>query len=57
MGKEGTHFPESDAWAASMPNIRADFKEAFPRRSGGAPEAQTDAEYKKFAKIDLSNAF
>ena len=57
MGKEGTHFPESDAWAASMPNIRADFKEAFPRRAASAPEAQTDAEYKKFAKIDLSNAF
>jgi len=57
MGKEGTHFPESDAWAASMPNIRADFKEAFPRRAAAAPEAQTDAEYKKFAKIDLSNAF
>lgn len=57
MGKEGTSFPESDAWAASMPDVRGAFKEAFPRRAAPSVEAQADAEYKKFAKIDLSNAF
>lgn len=58
MGKDSKHFPESDAWAASMPNIRADFSEAFPRRAEApAAVSQVDAEYKKFAKIDLSNAF
>ncbi|MDP2206264.1 MAG: hypothetical protein Q8K65_08155 [Alphaproteobacteria bacterium] len=58
MGKEGTHFPNSDAWAATMPDVRGAFKEAFPRRAAAATtEAQVDAEYKKFAKIDLSNAF
>lgn len=57
MGKEGKYFPESDAWAASMPDIRGDFKEAFPRRAAASADAQVDAEYKKFAKIDLSNAF
>jgi hypothetical protein len=57
MGKEGASFPESDAWAASMPDVRGDFKEAFPRRAAPSVEAQADAEYKKFAKIDLSNAF
>jgi|GEM_PF-2389513 hypothetical protein len=56
MGKEGKYFPESDAWAATMPDIRGDFKEAFPRRAAAA-ETQVDAEYKKFAKLDLSNAF
>ncbi|MFN7113853.1 MAG: hypothetical protein ACK4PK_05785 [Alphaproteobacteria bacterium] len=58
MGKEGTSFPNSDAWAATMPDVRGAFKEAFPRRVGGTTaETQIDAEYKKFAKIDLSNAF
>lgn len=58
MGKEGTHFPDSDAWAATMPDIRGAFKENGPRRAAvAAAETQIDAEYKKFAKIDLSNAF
>ncbi len=58
MGRDNKHFPESDAWAASMPNIRGDFAEAFPRRAEApAATSQVDAEYKKFAKIDLSNAF
>jgi hypothetical protein len=58
MGREGTSFPDSDAWAATMPDIRGAFKENGPRRAVAATaEAQVDAEYKKFAKIDLSNAF
>lgn len=58
MGRDSKHFPDSDAWAASMPNVRGDFTEAFPRRAAAAatPQAQADAEYQKFAKIDLSNA-
>lgn len=58
MGAEKTYFPESDAWAATMPDVRGAFASVKSRGSASiAPKTQADAEYQKFAKLDMSNVF
>jgi hypothetical protein len=50
-------FPNADAWAATMPPVREQFTAAFPKKAAvaAAPKNETDDEYKRFAKLDLSN--
>ena len=51
------NFPEADAWAASMPDLRDSFAASAPRKVevGGETIAAADQEFKVFAGLDLSN--
>lgn len=50
------NFPEADAWAATMPAVKEQFAAAFPRKQASVtPKTEADAEYQRFAKLDLSN--
>lgn len=59
MGTDSNYFPNAEAWVANMSNVRSDFKKSFPRGGGvvRSPENQIDAEYKKFAQMDLGGIF
>lgn len=50
-------FPESEAWAASMPDLKAGFAASSVRKAASVEPAAgpADVEYKKFASLDLSN--
>ena len=51
------NFPEAEAWAASMPDLRSGFSTSSVRKVA-APVIETaspDIEYNKFAMLDLSN--
>ncbi|MBI1216159.1 MAG: hypothetical protein GC185_10115 [Alphaproteobacteria bacterium] len=55
--KNSGTFPEAEAWAASMPQVREQFTAAFPKKAPvtANPQAEAEAEYQRFAKLDLSN--
>jgi len=51
-------FPDSDAWAASMPDLKGGFAASSVRKAASVEPAATgpaDVEYKRFASLDLSN--
>ena len=54
---KGTSFPESEAWAASMPDLSQEFSSSSPRKPAAAPKVNVahDVEYNAFAQLDLSN--
>lgn len=57
MGPNDPVFPDSDAWAASMPEVRDSFAVSARRKTGGqsAAEVADDKEFKSYASLDLSN--
>lgn len=59
MDPNNVIFPESDAWADSMPDIRGGFAASSVRKAagGGGPTQQSsaDQDFKVFASLDLSN--
>lgn len=52
-------FTAVDNWLAKFPEIDNHFNATAPRKQAGPaapkPEVAIDNEYKKFAKLDLSN--
>lgn len=56
MAKENVTFPESDAWAATMSEVRSGFNVSAPRKPvEAAAKAGQGSDYQKFAAIDLTN--
>ncbi len=49
------NFPEAEAWAASMKDLRLEFSASAPRKAAVVETIAPDVEYNKFAKLDLSN--
>ncbi len=49
------NFPEAEAWAASMPDLRSGFSASSPRKEVMVATVAPDVEYNNFAKLDLSN--
>lgn len=56
MAVDNVVFPEADAWAATIPDMRAGFAVSAVRQPAAA-EAKSGqgSSYQKFAAIDLTN--
>lgn len=55
MSKKRDIFPESDAWAAEMAPLSGRFGTAAVKRGPQTPESAAEAEYNKYARMDLGS--
>lgn len=59
MAGETSEFPDGDAWADHMPDVRGGFSTSSVRKQPlpavTAPESTSNDEYKTFASLDLTN--